>query len=58
MDKSTPVSRENVPVGYALEGMEILVLDGGGGVRDDADEPAKCRRSQYISPPDTGADPN
>ena len=49
MDKSTPVSRENVPVGYALEGMEILVLDADGIERDEG-EGEIAIRSQYLSP--------
>jgi acyl carrier protein len=50
IDQTTPIGEPRVPVGYAVEGTEVLVLDESGRAVDDDCEGEIVVKSRYLSP--------
>ena len=49
VDMKTPISSENVPVGYPVEGVEILILDDAGLPMDFDEVGEVAVRSRFLS---------
>jgi amino acid adenylation domain-containing protein len=51
IERETRITTPTVPIGYALEDMEILLLDDAGQPVDDIDRPGEIAiRSRYLAP--------